>query len=326
MVNKTKLGLAGLVLATTLNTNLFSQKAQRQYIDGTINGIEYSDKKIGENVSYALEEQVLFGKMKKDIPVVFGRNPEIDNGELDFYICPINELSIAYGKDKVEIIPKMYIPTQAIDFSNRRITKMELTGINTLVNKQLKKKSENSFGYNQTRTEKDIEGILPRINHDGQEYSYWMATKGKFITQNNQELIAEMINGKSLDLVLFPITNEYKEIIDLSCGNITIESPTGIYLLGTEEIQDRIDKKQTTQKNSKNIPNKNTPRQEKFPNQNEEKNCTYIVKQGETFWGISERFYNTGKDTQKLMDLNGYKKPEDLKAGDILKVPCEKEL
>jgi LysM repeat protein len=316
MVNKTKLGLTGLLLATTLS--IFSQNKERKYIEETIYGTEYSDKKIGENTQYALEEQVLFGKIKKDMPIVLGTNPDIDGGELDFYICPVNELSIAYGSNKIRTIPKMYIPTKLIDFSNKKIEKMELTGINTNVNNRLERNSQNSFGYNQTRTDEDIQGILPRIEINGQEYAYWMATKGKYITEDNKEFIAEMIKGKSLDIILFPITEDYEEIINLACGNITIKSPEGIYVPVMEEIQ--------TNKNEKECSCKKTS-QTKTPNKNTsktEKNCTYVVKSGETFWEISSRFYGTGKDAKKLMDLNNYKS-EDLKTGAILKVPCEKD-
>jgi nucleoid-associated protein YgaU len=47
----------------------------------------------------------------------------------------------------------------------------------------------------------------------------------------------------------------------------------------------------------------------------------HLVKKGETIGEISQRYYGTSKDWKRILDANGLKRAEDLKAGQTLVIP-----
>jgi len=60
------------------------------------------------------------------------------------------------------------------------------------------------------------------------------------------------------------------------------------------------------------------------PNTVEEQ--SYTVQKGDTLWGISKKFYGTGKDWKKIEEANKLTLPDSssLKAGVVLKIPSNK--
>lgn len=48
---------------------------------------------------------------------------------------------------------------------------------------------------------------------------------------------------------------------------------------------------------------------------------TYVVKKGDTLWGISIKFYGTGTKWTKIADANGIKNPKALQVGKTLRIP-----
>lgn len=47
----------------------------------------------------------------------------------------------------------------------------------------------------------------------------------------------------------------------------------------------------------------------------------HLVKKGETIGGIAQRYYGSSKDWKRILEANGLKRAEDLKAGQTLVIP-----
>ena len=48
---------------------------------------------------------------------------------------------------------------------------------------------------------------------------------------------------------------------------------------------------------------------------------THTVKDNEELFAIAQAYYGDGNQWKKIADVNGIKKPEDLKSGQVLQIP-----
>ncbi len=310
MKNKTKLGLAGIVLATTLTGNAIAQK---NYIDGTINNVELSDKKSDSN--YKVQGTVYFEKAGVNTGFYHKINKEQNNGELDFALVPEKEayfLEDSHGN--TTLLPSDYkssdyiptaIPTAVIN-NKKRLHIFELTNLPKEIEKEIlkitsraknksRKNSESSFGYTYEIYGNDIKSKLPRETINGQNYIYINSDWGAFIdTSNNQTSKEYLRNSKDLQKILLIPEESLSIGINPSTKEIILTTDDAFYNPVKENLQVQINKEK--QETSENY---------------------YIVKPEDTFWKLSEKFYGKGKENvTKLMKKNNYKNGKDLKAGD----------
>jgi len=309
MKNKTKLGLAGIVLATTLTGNAIAQK---NYIDGTINNVELSDKKSDSN--YKVQGTVYFKEAGINTGFYHKTNQEQNNGELDFVLVPEKEAYfLEDSQGNTTLLPSNYkssdyipisIPTKVInnkkplhifELTNLpKEMKKEILKINSKAKNKSRKDSQSSFGYTYEIYGKDIKSKLPQTNINGQNYIYINSDWGEFVdTTNNQIKKENLRESKDLQKILFIPEESLSIGINPSTKKIILTTDNAFYNPVKENLQVQINKEK--QETSENY---------------------YIVKSGDTFWGLSEKFYGTGKDAPRLMKKNNYKNAKDLKAGD----------
>lgn len=48
----------------------------------------------------------------------------------------------------------------------------------------------------------------------------------------------------------------------------------------------------------------------------------YTVQQGETPWSMAQKFYGNGAEYTKILEANGLQEGENIKPGDVLKIPA----
>jgi len=320
MKEKTKLGLAGILLGATLSLTKpgFSQESpKRNYIPETIYGVEYSDNQANK-AKYKLESQRFFKNNGEGY--FLKQNKDLDEGELNFKLIPKKEGLVweSLNFNKSELKGKEYIPTRLYR-NEKQVNMFEIKDkrINKKIKKRLKKhkiKSENSFGYSRDIQDDDFKKILPQSNIRNQEYLYFDINKVNFFQEINKSLEKIPLNiNDSRDEFFVPL-NQRKVMcaINPNTKNIMIYSSEGIFIPTLEENQTDIPIKE---EKTDYMFYKEKLEKERTSNKKTSENY-YIVKPGDTFWNLSEKFYGTGKDASKLMKKNNCKNAKELKVGD----------
>jgi len=353
MKNKTKKTLGGLgtlVLAGAFALNPQNINAQRDYIEGTSQGTEYSDVKSHKIANYKLEGNVLFKEKngKNDVAYFFKDNDDLDEGELDFLIYPADKTKIKTAfSGKTSLEGTGYIPTQ-LAYENQKMQEFELNDFDAKLKKKLikksRKQSENSFGYSFLIKDKDLKSIFPQITKNGKEYLYFDGSKGKYVICENDKKSFGVLNkqmlkkGEILPHILIPIENldNVAFSINPDNGNITIISEEGFYIpttnqewvpSTTKQVPKSVPKSKTkkTTSSNKNQTNTSTSTPADTTSQTQinaqQEEFFYTIKSGDTFWNLSENLYGSGKDSNKLESLNPGVDPTKLKVGQKIKVP-----
>ncbi len=310
MKNKIKnLGLSGILLGVTISP-CFSQKNQdKEYISNTINNVQYTDKTW--NNKFNLEEQFLLGKYNlKDIPVILAKNNDFEKGELEFIVYPENECEIQniYGRG-IALVGNKYIPTRLVTKNHERIKNFELNEINAKIIKEIKKskiKSQNSYGFSIDLSEKDLKSKLPQITlPNGKNYLCLDVDWGNFYTDNGNIHKIDL-NGK-LSKFFVPITNGYVEGIDMGNGKIYLHSEEGFYIPVIEEQQiilEEFERTKNEDKNTNYMKYLEEKRNLEFDSEKAPGKNYYIIKKGDNLKKISEFFYGSEKEIERIYELN----------------------
>jgi len=312
MKNKLIKDLAGIVLAGSLALNSFGQK--REYLNGNVHDINYTNATEKDFPKYKIEEQFLFNNC-----YTFWNNaPKTD--ELNFSITKCNDETKTFQEGKqLSVEAPKYTPLKLfdeIDVTNLAIKKPSLERL------KRRAKSKQDFGFSVDITDSDLKFNLPEIDINGTEYIVLNAL-------NN-------VNENTLPLYLIPKTRGTKIKIltqGVTNGNYSIQATiicdetSGVYMpvaknkmiSGTEEnyptgvLEEKVEKTDYM---------KYKEREEQASKKSD---CAinYTIKSGNTYWNIAESVLGNGKRAGEIQNLNNNIKPNELKVGQKIKIPCK---
>ncbi len=239
MKNKTKLSLAALVMTTALSTaNLNAQDKKRNYLDGTINNIELSNKK--PEAKYKAVGTVFFDNpgTKNDVGYTHVPNEDIDENELPFGLVPEKYGFILYdseGGSSMVPYKNPYIPNKIVNEKGEILQAMELPGLDAKIKNKLKnkarKKSTNDWGYTYEYLDKDVKRFFPRTTVEGENFIYLNAKWGNLFTEDekgNKTNYYFAKSGNLIDLVYIPEEN-FECAINPSTGEVMVFAEDGFY-------------------------------------------------------------------------------------------------
>jgi len=339
-----KLGLAGIILTGGFALN---QKSLAQEAQPLIRENKAYESKNKKNISY--ERTILF-----NTPYITGQNTNPQKDELDFFICPEDELKI---KTKVfdsykEVTGNEYILTKIRDPEGLEIQKWKDIPLESMIRLKKKTNYKNKIASIQDFT-KEIEFIYTPVEINGQSFILINPAQ----TLNNRKFIDFTNNAKQI--VLIPYNQNLELTIDNKTGKIDISSIDGCFqprlresVYNTnEDTNEKISelKKETNyMKYKKEMENKKENNLEKFSAESNTKNVSnisqdkqkkeenslpepskiyqtreYIVKQGEGYWSIAREQLKDEKRFKEIQELNKGLKSEDLKPGQKIFIPLK---
>lgn len=276
-----KKGLASILIAGTLLTSSCATK--RQFAENHLYGDDIAFSK-------TTNKDVLY---KKEMQTMFHENyyfKEADNSyknTLDFEIVPEK-----YSYDRINPVKKKtkvdfeheFVPLRVKGKNGRWITQVEIVDYKAAI--------EN------IPIENKFQKII--ITEDGKKYE-WPAVKVK----GNEYLVVKALEERPgmLRLYFTPLT-ENLDILINSKGNITLENiAEGFYRPGVDQKDTKRNSKETIGKIIEN-----------------NQGIYHTIKKGDTYWGLAEKYWGTGKESDEIQKLNPSIKPTQLKIGQKIRV------
>ncbi len=312
------LGLAAIGVAVPALQNCSTQKQYFPTVEGNIQGIDLSEKRVN-TMGYNLEMYRLFngknvfGHKKEGYdtrPRVASYNKDLDKGELEFIVSPREDLDLigSTANKNVWTEGKKYIPTIFNGKNGKPFTEFEIYNIPKGTKKKLETLSRSFFGDVKRETGK-MGGILPAIKILGKSYVYLDGTKGRLTQRDETGKIIETrafgLSRKNLSELYIPLEQEnYDEQINFGKKTIRIVSGKGFFLPITEKSQRSVAIILPKQQKS----------QTKKPCNGD---CTYKIKKGDTYSKL------VGKNWRELVKMNPNVNPNSIPIDQIIKIPCK---